>query len=597
MKRNIYGLGLIALATISLHSCLDYDDPLDSLQVNEQAIDNTVYQGNVDVIDYHKQVSKEGFEKARATLEKDVYPQSKTGQFSLRGGKMEHYGLVPSSPHNYQYFYSLGPDAYAQYFVVPHNFGSRLTSTYRVADGFNGGPFGAYVEAKNALMPILHHPLSDSIPEMKAINLLYYCLGAQERADLGGPFTYEEDKQNSQNPKVYNDLKTIYHGIVANLDTVVATLKAFDKRPTWHKEGVEELCMTYNETNLDSEHGFRGMRPYIALANSLKLRMALRIVKIEPQIAQKWAEEAVKSGVIESISDQHGVFPKKMGAKNALAEIVNNWDDLRLSASLETLMMSLEHPSVQYLWKKNSKIIVNPKTKEELPADSRIVGIRTGTYVGEGKESSGNPYGSYSETVFDVLKDAPLYYIKYAEVCFLRAEGALRGWNMGGTAEHFYNEGIRNGYIEDPSQIGSSPYKALVETYIQKNAATPYVQRDPMGGEDWNTLTTIGVKWSEADDRETKLEKIITQKYLAIFPLSPEAWAEMRRTGYPKLFPVLNADDGDGSLVQGDMIRRIPWNATDPITKGNIEASGLNALGGPDLQATRLWWDVQGPNF
>ena len=44
-------------------------------------------------------------------------------------------------------------------------------------------------------MPVLHHPMSDSIPEMKAINLLYYCVGAQELADMAGPFTYLEDKK------------------------------------------------------------------------------------------------------------------------------------------------------------------------------------------------------------------------------------------------------------------------------------------------------------------------------------------------------------------------------------------------------------------
>ena len=96
---------------------------------------------------------------------------------------------------------------------------------------------------------------------------------------------------------------------------------------------------------------------------------------------------------------------------------------------------------------------------------------------------------------------------------------------------------------------------------------------------------------------ETKLEKIITQKYIALFPLSTEAWTEMRRTGYPKVFPVLNADDGDGSIEQGDMIRRIPWNASDPIVQQLIEASGLATLGGEDLQSTRLWWDVDAPNF
>lgn len=445
-------------------------------------------------------------------------------------------------------------------------------------------------------MPILHHPMSDSIPEMKAINLLYYCIGAQELADMAGPFTYLEDKKNSQNPKVYNDLKTIYHGIVQNIDTIVATLKAFDQRPQWYKDGIEELCMTYNESNLDSERGFQGMKSYIALANSLKLRMAMHIVKTEPETARKWAEEAVKNGVIESVNDQHGIFVKKMGGKHALAEIMVNWDDTRLSASMESLLMSLDHPTTHYLWKNNSGDITNSK-KEVTPDDSRIVGIRVGTFVGEGKKSAGNQYGRYSSFAYDVMKNAPAYYVKYAEVCFLRAEGAIRGWNMGGTAEQFYNEGIRNAYVEDPSLISSSPYSTLVANYIQKDKPTAYVQKDPMGGEDWPSLTKIGVKWNESDDREVKLEKIITQKYIALFPLSTEAWTELRRTGYPKLFNVLNADDGDGSLQYGDIIRRIPWNATDPITKGNIEATGLNALGGEDLQSTRLWWDVNTPNF
>ena len=107
-------------------------------------------------------------------------------------------------------------------------------------------------------------------------------------------FTYLEDKKNSQNPKVYNDLKTIYHGIVQNIDTIVATLKAFDQRPQWYKDGIEELCMTYNESNLDSERGFQGMKSYIALANSLKLRMAMHIVKTEPERLENGPKKRLK---------------------------------------------------------------------------------------------------------------------------------------------------------------------------------------------------------------------------------------------------------------------------------------------------------------
>ena len=96
---------------------------------------------------------------------------------------------------------------------------------------------------------------------------------------------------------------------------------------------------------------------------------------------------------------------------------------------------------------------------------------------------------------------------------------------------------------------------------------------------------------------ETKLEKIITQKYIALFPLSTEAWTELRRTGYPKLFDVENPDDGDCSLFPGDIIRRIPWVPTDIAAQKLVANSGIAALGGPDEQATRLWWDVDVPNF
>ena len=169
---------------------------------------------------------------------------------------------------------------------------------------------------------------------------------------------------------------------------------------------------------------------------------------------------------------------------------------------------------------------------------------------------------------------------------------------MGGTAQFFYERGIRNAYLEDPIMAEASPYVAMVDEYMQLEKPVEYVSSDPMGdGPDWPSVTTIGVKWNEADDNETKLEKIITQKYIALFPLSTEAWAEMRRTGYPKMFPVMNPDDGDGSLEYGDIIRRIPWVPTDPVAMGMVEATGVPALGGPDEQATRLWWDVDAPNF
>ncbi len=601
--------GSLFLASAAMQSCLDYDDPGSENSMSTIQTETTRYVGNVDSIPYHNQPTQEGVKAAIDTLERFGYlGQTLSGQYNIRGGKE---GGMPAA-HAYQRQYSLGPDLYAQYFTVPHKdfmYGT-LTSTYNVSAEFNGGPLGAYTMAKNAIMPLLNHPLVDSIPEMKAINLLYYCVIAQEQADLSGPYTYLEDKQNSEEPYEYNDVRTIYYGIVENLDTIVACLNNYETRPDWYKAQIENLMMRYCQTSRDvfnqKTNGLPSMNSYIRLANSLKLRMAMHIVKVEPATAQHWAEEAVASGVVENADDQQGIFPMVSGFTHPLLDIANSWGDLRLCASFESLLMSLDHPYTKYLFLPNNNDIPNDKTGEVLAAGTRIVGIRSGTLVGDGQTYALNKRQGYSTFDDGVLAGmaCPTYFLKWAEVDFLRAEGALRGWDMRGTAQEFYERGIRNAYLEDPMVGAGSPYASLVDKYMAQEEpwtdenGNPYVQVDPMGdGPDWPSVTTIGVKWNDADDNETKLEKIITQKYIALFPLSTEAWTELRRTGYPKLFPVLNTDDGDGSINQGDMIRRIPWVPTDPVAAGMVETTGIPALGGPDEQATRLWWDVDAPNF
>ena len=46
------------------------------------------------------------------------------------------------------------------------------------------------------------------------------------------------------------------------------------------------------------------------------------------------------------------------------------------------------------------------------------------------------------------------------------------------------------------------------------------------------------------------------------------------------------------------MIRRMTFpGRDDPSTNSDVLNSGIPALGGPDVQAYRLWWDVPGGNF
>lgn len=98
-------------------------------------------------------------------------------------------------------------------------------------------------------------------------------------------------------------------------------------------------------------------------------------------------------------------------------------------------------------------------------------------------------------------------------------------------------------------------------------------------------LTDIPVKFSTAPVKQR--EQILTQKWLALFPEGHEAWAEVRRSGYPKLYPLIHSDNPD--LPLGQLIHRIPFLNYDRDRNGAAVEAAVPLLNGPDNAATRLW--------
>lgn len=612
--KKILLLSAIALSVCGLQSCLDYDTPSDEFQQNTVVVEPTVLQGKADSINYMKEISEDGYKAAYKSLRSSL-GTALTGIYGIRGGKE---GGKPEA-HAYQFQYCLGPDNYVQYSCVPHTdfpySNAELLSTYHLSKGFNGGPGGGFSLCRQSVAPVLNNGLLDSIPELKAAYLLLYNYSAIENADLFGPLPYDDFKANKEeSPFTYNDLRTIYYSAVANIDTCINAFNHFNDRPEWYKTAVvknifiNRLPLLKKGEVLETE----GLEPWVRFANSLKLRMAIHIAKVEPETAKKWAEEAVASGVIEKVDHEFALFSSTLGFDHPLVQ-VSEWGDSRLSASFCSILESLDHPYAKYLFKKNTESIAKVGSEgsapAETPANTVLVGMRDGTFPGVGQSAGTNSYISFSKLDNQYMNShfPPCYFMKLSEVLFLRAEGALRGWNMGGSAEQFYEEGIRYAYLEDRN-MDDITYKTLLDDYLNVTAPKAYTYVDPTGETpDMPSVTKIGVTWASAGgDREKQLEMIITQKYIASFPYSYEPWVDLRRTGYPRLFPVLNPDDGDGSLTMGDnaeyssglnIIRRLPWFTDDPQTKADLEATGIPALGGADQQGTRLWWDVNEPNF
>lgn len=571
-------------------------------------------------LNYKREISADELKQAV----KDMRTQLKDAQgaiYSLRSGN--EGGLEALL---YQLQNTLGPDCYVQYFCVPHSDFSysyyELRSTYDLCKFFINNLSVGFSTMTYKMAPTLNAEKIDYMPEIKAIYLTLFNYAAIENVDLFGPLTYYDNKGNFDGSSFeYDRVKDIYYQAKADIDAAIECFKYYkDHRSEAYKKQIGRIIGVYATLLSSYDTDPSDLSVWIRFANSLKLRMAIHMSKVEPATAKQWAEEAVAGGVIENTTDEIGLFPSRLGNTHPLIEIMG-WNDLVMGASFINLLQNLDHPYMKYLFTKNS--IALEKSKQAVsgtsapavtPKGGVYVGMRNGVTPGEGQAVDDNPYCGYSmlDKIYFAECYPPLYLMKVSEVNFLRAEGALRGWNMGGTAQSFYEQGIRTAYLED-RYSPRKEYVNYVDDYLNVDAPKGIAYVDPQGlTPDMPSVTKIGVKWNEGDSKETKLEKIITQKYIASFPYSYESWVDLRRTGYPKLFPILNTEHGDGTIKPGDpkvqtadnIMRRIPWIPDDSQKKEDIKATGIPALSedtnnkpATDTQMQRLWWDVDAPNF
>ena len=105
------------------------------------------------------------------------------------------------------------------------------------------------------------------------------------------------------------------------------------------------------------------------------------------------------------------------------------------------------------------------------------------------------------------------------------------------------------------------------------------------------SMKPVCVKWDSFNTDEQRLEGIITQKWIANFPMGAEAWTTFRRTGYPRLIPVKVNGMADMGLDTELQIRRIPQIVS---TNNTAEMTSLGeAIGGDQKDLSiRVFWDT-----
>jgi hypothetical protein len=310
---------------------------------------------------------------------------------------------------------------------------------------------------------------------------------------------------------------------------------------------------------------------WIKFANSLRLRLAVRISNVDESRAQTEAEAAVAGGVmLNSASDDALMQKSKKGSDfNGLA-IMSDWNEFRMSASMESVLKGYDDPRLgeYFLPAVNSGTyegLRNGLTVSQLGDDMNKAGANS--HVGTRWTSAG--------------QETPQNIISTAEAYFNRAEGALLGWSMGGTAKEMYELGITNSL----KQWGITD-NSVISDYIA-STATPIAPDDYLSSP---AMTDVPVLFGATVD--VQREQIATQKWLALFPDGIEAWADFRRSRYLQLYPVANSDNADIPDPSAEIIRRIPFLDVDRLSNKDAVEAAVTTLGGPDKVTTPLWWDT-----
>mgnify|MGYP000882765686 CR=1 FL=1 len=390
-------------------------------------------------------------------------------------------------------------------------------------------------------------------------------LSVSKLTAVHGPVIYSEYGLKKNNI-MYDKESDLYNTFFAQLDTVYKDFSA-------NKEykGFAKFDPSYNG-KIDQ---------WLKLVNSMRLRLAMRISKVAPDLAKTQGEKALSdpAGLIATNDDNFKV--SLLGNLMPMAMICFQWDDTRMGAVMESFLLGMKDPRV-------AKYFQGPNLAQDASlAPYNYLGIRNGAYLDAKIDRV--PYSRVSDD-FNTVQTRRAFTA--AEVSFLKAEAALRGWAGAGDAKTNYENGVKLSFAD----WGAGG----VDAYLADASSKPRDYVDPKDSRNnFKASSTITVAWNESDTKELKLEKIMTQKWINNFTNGLESWCDFRRTGYPRIPHVAKSDSGtDWGVIPADQwIKRMPFVNGERTGNAPGVADATTKLGGPDLISTRLWWDVNKANF
>jgi hypothetical protein len=349
------------------------------------------------------------------------------------------------------------------------------------------------------------------------------------------------DAEDAVIQPAYDPQKDIYAALFTDLSEAVTSI-----------EGAPAGAATLGAA--DPIYGGNSLR-WQRFANSLRARHAMRLSNVDAAKAQAELAAAIAApgGLIASNADNakmnwpgDGIYDNPWAANNRTR------DDHRLSDRLMGAMLPYNDPRVPVY---AQPTLADPTKYAGMP--NALTASEAGNYS---LTSSRPGRVFYSTNRFCAgctgLTGArfPSFILTYAEVSFILAEAAQRGW-IAGSAAALYEQGIR----ASMEQWGVTDAVAIA-TFL----ARPEIVYQ--GG-------TAG------------LRQIALQKWIALYTDGVEAWAEWRRTCIPTT--VIPGPDA--------VINTVPRRYQYSIREHNVNAANVEeaiARQGPDEFTTRIYWDT-----
>lgn len=456
----------------------------------------------------------------------------------------------------YQITQMLEGDIFASYIapITSWSYAPTNNDHYNLYQGWYNAPFAdAYTNVMQPWKAI--QDVTETGASARAISTIVKVFGMHRITDMYGPIPYS--KFGSAVQVAYDSQKDVYYQFFNELDTAINTLT------TLSDQGISTLMEEY-------DYVYSGnVTKWIKFANTLRLRLAMRISNVDEIKAKEEAEKAISNsvGLMTSSSDDALLHQgTRLTYRNPIWEVSESFNDMRMSATMDCYLKGLNDPRLSAYF----------RAAED---DGEYHGVRNGmTSINKDSYTS-------STSGINFESNSDLHWMHASEAYFLLAEAKLR-WDIGeSSAQDYYEQGVRASF----STWGVSG----ADYYLADNSSKA-LSEFTSGSRTISTssmLSQISPAWEDSNNT-ANLERIALQKWIACFPDGQEAWSDMRRTGYPGWVRI-QSYSYQSEVAENEMISRLKFPTTEYSDNTDNTNAAVQLLGGKDSAGTRLWWDVK----